>query len=277
MSFKLTTSPRPADVQSMTTEDLRSAFVITDFFAPGPIAWTFTDLDRLAIAGVKPTAPVALENERQTGSDFFLARRELGILNVGAPGAIRADNKEFKLNTHDCLYIGMGTKGVTFESTDNNNPAKFYCVSAPAHQTFPATLVTKDKITPVGLGSQATANQRKVYQYIHEKGIRSSQLVMGFTELAEGSVWNTMPCHTHARRTEIYFYFDVPQGNIVSHFLGQPHQTRHVFLHNDQAVLSPSWSIHTGCATGSYKFCWAMGGENQNYDDMDKVQPTDLK
>jgi 4-deoxy-L-threo-5-hexosulose-uronate ketol-isomerase len=261
----------------MTTRDLRSAFVVTDLFTEGEIHWTFTDLDRLAIAGIKPTSAVTLENERQTGSDFFLARRELGILNVGGAGIVRADGKSFDVNTHDCLYIGMGTKSVTFESKDRSGPAKYYCVSAPAHQTYPTTLVSKGRIAPVALGSQATANQRKIYQYIHEKGIRSAQLVMGFTELAEGSVWNTMPCHTHTRRTEIYFYFDVSPGNIVCHFVGTPQQTRHVFLHSDQAVLSPSWSIHTGCATGNYRFCWAMGGENQNYDDMDKVDPKDLR
>ena len=260
----------------MPTEALRSAFVLADLFADGPIRWTFTDLDRLAIAGIKPTSPVNLENEKQTGSDFFLARRELGILNVGGAGVIRADGKSFDVNTHDCLYIGLGTKSVSFESKSRDNPARYYCVSAPAHQSYPTTLVSKEKVTPVALGSQATANQRKIYQYIHEKGIRSSQLVMGFTELAEGSVWNTMPCHTHSRRTEIYFYFDCGP-NIICHFLGPPQTTRHVFLHSDQAVLSPWWSIHTGCGTGNYRFCWAMGGENQNYDDMDKIDPKDLR
>jgi 4-deoxy-L-threo-5-hexosulose-uronate ketol-isomerase len=276
VSFKLQTSPRAEQVQSLTTEDLRRTFLVSDMFKDGPIAWTFTDLDRLAIAGVKPTAPVTLENERQTGSEFFLARRELGILNVGGAGVVRADGKEFAVDRQACLYIGSGTKLVTFESRSRQEPAKFYCVSAPAHQSYPTMLVSKEKVTPVALGSKATANERKIYQYIHEKGIRSSQLVMGFTELSEGSVWNTMPCHTHTRRTEIYFYFDCG-GNIVCHFLGPPTATRHVFIHNDEAVLSPSWSIHTGCGTGNYRFCWAMGGENQNYDDMDKIDPLELR
>ncbi|HEX8521658.1 MAG TPA: 5-dehydro-4-deoxy-D-glucuronate isomerase [Tepidisphaeraceae bacterium] len=277
MGFKLTYSPRRQDVQSMTTEDLRAAFVIGELFGSGPIQWTFTDLDRLAVAGVRPAGALTLENERQTGSEFFLARRELGILNIGGAGVVRADGRTFQVETHDCLYVSMGTREVTFESPDRHAPAKFYCVSTPAHQAFATTLVTKAQVTPVALGSKATANERKIYQYIHEKGIRSSQLVMGFTELAEGSVWNTMPCHTHTRRTEIYMYFDVAPGNIIAHFLGMPQQTRHVFLQSDEVVLSPSWSIHTGVGTGNYRFCWAMGGENQDYNDMDKVEPGDLR
>jgi 4-deoxy-L-threo-5-hexosulose-uronate ketol-isomerase len=270
------TAPRPEDVQTMTTEALRSAFVVTDLFREGLIAWTFTDLDRLAIAGVKPMAPVTLENVRQTGADFFLARRELGVLNVGGPAVVRCDGKAFDVNNLDCLYVGMGTKSVTFESKGGSTPAKFYLVSCPAHQTYPTTLASKEKSNAVALGSQQTANQRKIYQYIHQNGIKSCQLVMGFTELAEGSVWNTMPCHTHSRRTEIYFYFDMG-SNIVCHFLGPPQATRHLFMHNDQAVLSPWWSIHTGCGTGNYRFIWAMAGENQTFDDMDKIEPQDLR
>jgi len=276
VSFKLLTAPRPEDVQMMSTEALRSAFVVSDFFREGLVAWTFTDLDRLAIAGVKPTAPVTLENVRQTGADFFLARRELGVLNVGGPGVIRCDGKSFDVNNLDCLYVGMGTKSVSFESKSDSSPAKFYLVSCPAHQTLATTLASKEKSNAVALGAQQTANQRKIYQYIHQNGIKSCQLVMGFTELAEGSVWNTMPCHTHSRRTEIYFYFDMG-SNIVCHFLGPPQGTRHVFMHNDQAVLSPWWSIHTGCGTGNYRFIWAMAGENQTFDDMDKVEPHDLR
>ena len=165
----------------------------------------------------------------------------------------------------------------TFESADKSKPAKFFLMSCPAHQAFPTTLVRRDEANPVKLGSQATANQRTIYQYIHPKGIKSAQLVMGFTELAEGSVWNTMPPHTHSRRTEIYFYFDIAENQIVSHFLGAPSSTRHVFVHNEQAVLSPAWSIHCGCGTAAYKFIWAMAGENQTFDDMDKVGPLELR
>jgi len=261
----------------MTTEALRSAFVVTDFFREGLIAWTFTDLDRLAIAGVKPIAPVALENVRQTGSDYFLARRELGILNVGGPGVIRCDGKNFDVGNQDCLYVGMGTKSVTFETKSRDNPAKFYLVSCPAHQSYPTTLASKENSNAVALGSQQTANQRKIYQYIHQNGIKSAQLVMGFTELAEGNVWNSFPPHTHSRRTEIYFYFDLPENGIVSHFMGPPDNTRHLFVHNEQAVLSPSWSIHCGCGTSAYRFIWAMAGENQVFDDMDKVGPLELR
>ena len=235
---------------------------------------TFTDLDRMAVGGVRPRAgPVALENDPETGAEFFLQRRELGIINIGGRGAVRVDGDSHELANLDCLYVGAGAKSVAFEGAD----AKFFLMSCPAHQAFATTLVRKDQCEPVALGSQATANQRKIYQYIHPGGIKSAQLVMGFTELAEGSVWNTMPPHTHSRRTEIYFYFDIAQNHIVSHFLGPPDATRHVFVHNEQAVLSPAWSIHCGCGTAAYKFIWAMAGENQTFDDMDKVGPLELR
>jgi 4-deoxy-L-threo-5-hexosulose-uronate ketol-isomerase len=275
---RLLTSPRAEQVQSLTTEELRSAFLIGDFFAGNEINWSFTDLDRLAIAGVRPISPISLANERQTGAEFFLQRRELGVLNIGNAGIVRVDGKEFTLGNLDCLYVAMGSRNVTFESRSRENPAKFYLVSCPAHQAYPTALATKEKCNAIALGAQATANQRKIFQYIHAGagGIKSCQLVMGFTELAEGSVWNTMPPHTHSRRTEIYFYFDVGQ-NIVCHFLGPPAGTRHLFVHNEQAVLSPWWSIHCGCGTGNYRFIWAMAGENQTFDDMDKINPSDLR
>jgi 4-deoxy-L-threo-5-hexosulose-uronate ketol-isomerase len=217
-----------------------------------------------------------LENHKQTGAEFFLQRRELGIINVGGSGRVRADGKEYSLGNVDCLYISTGTKSIAFESSDDGRPAKFLMMSCPSHHSHPTATMRKDECKPIALGSQATANQRKIYQYIHAGGIKSSQLVMGFTELAEGSVWNTMPPHTHLRRMEAYFYFDMGE-NVVSHFLGAPQQTRHVFMHNDQAVLSPPWSIHCGCGTGAYKFIWAMAGENQTFDDMDRVALNELR
>jgi 4-deoxy-L-threo-5-hexosulose-uronate ketol-isomerase len=201
----------------------------------------------------------------------------LGVINVGGRGTIRVDGKAYDLANLDCLYVGMGAKNVTFESADRSAPAKFFLLSCPAHATYPTTLARKEEANPVHLGSQATANQRTIYQYIHPKGIKSCQLVMGFTHLAEGSVWNTMPPHTHSRRTEIYFYFDVAPNQVVSHFMGPPENTRHLFVHNEQAVLSPAWSIHCGCGTQAYKFIWAMAGENQVFDDMDKVGPLELR
>ena len=270
---RLITSPRPVEIHTMSGEAVRANFLV-DRIMLDHIAWVFTDLDRMALAGVAPAAgkTVDLDNERQTGTDFFLQRRELGVINTGGGGTVRVDGKEHKLDTHDGLYVGMGSKSVSFEG----GGAKFFLLSCPAHREFPTTLIKKNEAKPLALGSQATANQRKIFQYIHPGGIKSCQLVMGFTELAEGSVWNTMPPHTHTRRTEIYYYFDLGQ-NVVSHFLGEPTNTRHVFVNNEQAVLSPSWSIHCGCGTAAYKFIWAMGGENQVFDDMDKVAPAELR
>ena len=277
-TFKPLSSPRAHEMQTLTCDALRRSFLIPHVIGDNKISMTFTDLDRMAVGGVKPTAgPVMLENDRETGAEFFLARRELGVLNVGTGGKINVDGKTFELANLDCLYVGMGSRSVTFESSDKSNPAKFFLLSCPAHATYPTTHVSREKSNAIALGSQATANQRKIYQYIHPNGIKSCQLVMGFTELAEGSVWNTMPPHTHSRRTEIYFYFDIPKDNIVAHFMGPPDNTRHMFVQNEQAILSPSWSIHCGCGTAAYRFIWAMAGENQTFDDMDKVSPPELR
>ena len=277
-SFKPMSSPRAHEMQTLTGDALRRSFLIPHVLGDNKVSMTFTDLDRMAVGGVKPTGgAVALENDRETGADFFLARRELGVLNVGAAGKVNVDGKTFDLANLDCLYVAMGSKSVTFESADKANPAKFFLLSCPAHASHPTTHISKEKATPIQLGAQATANQRRLYQYIHPAGVKSCQLVMGFTELVEGSVWNTMPPHTHSRRTEIYFYFDIPRDNIVAHFMGPPDNTRHLFVQNEQAVLSPSWSIHSGCGTAAYRFIWAMAGENQLFDDMDKVSPTELR
>jgi 4-deoxy-L-threo-5-hexosulose-uronate ketol-isomerase len=271
-------SPTPRELESMGTDAVRKSFLIENVMNDRQASLSFTDLDRLALGGVKPAGgPITLENDPETGSEFFLARRELGILNTGSRGVVRVDGKSFEMANCDCLYVGMGSKSISFESMSASDPAKFFLMSCPAHQTFPTTMARKSEANPVKLGSQATANQRTIYQYIHQKGIKSAQLVMGYTELAEGSVWNTMPPHTHSRRTEIYYYFDLQPNQIVSHFLGSPDATRHVFVHSEQAVLSPAWSIHCGCGTAAYKFIWAMGGENQTFDDMDKVAPLDLR
>lgn len=256
----------------MTTEQLRAAFLIERVMSEGGISMVFTDLDRMAVGGAKPMKEkLKLDNDRETGAEFFLARRELGVINVGGPGTITVDGREFAMASLDGLYVSMGSKDVAFSSADPASPAKFFLLSTPAHAAHPTTHIPKDKANPRNLGAQATANQRTIYQYIHAGGAKSCQLVMGFTVLAEGSVWNTMPPHTHSRRTEIYFYFDIAGDNVVSHFLGAPQSTRNVWVANEQAVLSPSWSIHSGCGTGAYKFIWAMGGENQSFDDMDGV------
>ncbi|HVT91101.1 MAG TPA: 5-dehydro-4-deoxy-D-glucuronate isomerase [Tepidisphaeraceae bacterium] len=274
---RIQTTPRACDVAGMTTDELRAAFMIEQVMNREKVQFTFTDLDRMAVAGAEPgTRPLELTNDPETGRGFFLERRELGILNTGGAGTVVADGTKYDLATHDCLYVGMGTRSVTFASVDAAKPAKFFMISTPAHQAYPTTKAAKKDANPVPLGSLATANQRTIYQYIHEKGIKSCQLVMGFTEFQEGSVWNTMPPHTHSRRTEIYFYFDLGQ-NIVVHLMGEPQNTRNLIITEGQAVLSPQWSIHSGCGTGAYRFIWAMGGENQRFDDMDKVVPTEMK
>lgn len=261
----------------MTTDELRKAFLLPDLLVPGQIKLQFTDLDRFAIGGAMPAGGVlTLENHKETGRDFFLERRELGAINVGGPGIVTVNGKAHAIEPEGCIYIGMGTKDVGFASLDARNPAKFFILSCPAHSAHPTTAAKSSEATMVPLGSQAQANKRVIRQYIHEKGIQSCQLVMGYTELVEGSVWNTFPPHTHNRRTEVYFYWNLGE-RVLAHFMGESQATRHLFLHDGDAVLSPSWSIHSGCGQGNYKFIWGMAGENQRFDDMDGIKPLDLR
>ena len=270
-------TPRPPDLIGLSTQELRDAFQVTDLFVPGELIMQFTDLDRLVVGGVMPAdKPVELANHKETGRAFFLERRELGAINVGGVGKIVADGNMFALNKLDCAYLPIGTKSVSFSSDDETNPAKFYFLSCPAHSAHPAAMMKSSEAAPVNLGAMETANKRTIYKFIHEGGIRSCQLVMGLTALEPGSVWNSFPPHTHSRRTEIYFYFDLAE-KVVSHFLGEPSETRHLFLHNEEAALSPNWSMHFGVGTGNYKFIWGMAGENQTFDDMDAVKPVDLR
>lgn len=269
--------PRPQDVAGMSTQELRDAFHLANLFVPGHLTGHFTDLDRLVVGGAMPAdRPVELPNHKETGRAFFLERRELGAINIGGAGSVRADGKVFALDRLDCVYLPLGTKSVTFESASPKDPARFYFLSCPAHGAQPAAMMKARDASPVALGSPATANQRTIYKFIHQGGLQSCQLVMGFTALAEGSVWNSFPPHTHWRRTEIYFYFDLGD-KVVSHFYGEPQETRHLFLHNEDVALSPNWSMHFGVGTGNYKFIWGMAGENQVFDDMDAVKPQDLK
>jgi 4-deoxy-L-threo-5-hexosulose-uronate ketol-isomerase len=269
--------PRAQDVARMTTQELRDTFLISNLFALGEVRGQFTDLDRLVVGGIMPAArPVELPKHKETGRAFFLERRELGAINVGGAGKVVADGKAFSLDRLDCVYVPMGSKAVTFESVDAKDPAKFYFLSCPAHSAHPAAMMKSKDASPVPLGSQAAANKRTIYKYIHPGGIQSCQLVMGFTALEEGNVWNSFPPHTHWRRTEIYFYFDLGDG-VLTHFMGEPQATRHLFMHNEDVALSPNWSIHCGCGTNNYKFIWGMAGENQVFDDMDAVKPIDLR
>ncbi len=269
--------PSPHGVAQVAPRELRDSFLVTNLFAPGQLRGAFTDLDRLALGGICPIEKtIELPNHPETGRSFFLEQRELGAINVGGPGVVQADGKVFPANSLSCVYAGAGTRKLVFESKDPKNPAKFYFLSCPAHASFPTTVMQRDEAVATPLGSPAAANQRVIRKFIHTGGIRSCQLVMGFTELTEGSVWNSFPPHTHSRRTEIYFYFDLGD-RVLAHFMGEPAATRHLFVQNEQAVLSPSWSIHCGCGTGNYKFIWGMAGENQTFDDMDAVKPADLK
>ncbi len=269
--------PRPQEVSRMTTAELREAFLVSSIFQPGRLNGLFTDLDRMVVAGAVPTAAaLELPNCKETGRASFLERRELGAINTGGPGEVTVDGKTHPVDALGCIYIGMGAQNVSFASKDAQNPAKFFILSCPAHAKHPTTVATRDDATTVPLGSQATANERVIRQYIHENGIQSCQLVMGFTELAVGSVWNTFPPHTHNRRCEVYHYFGM-EDRVLAHFMGEPTATRHLLVRGDDTVLSPSWSIHSGCGQGSYKFIWGMAGENQTFTDMDAIVPTDLR
>src|ERR1017187_1423185 len=270
-------TPRPQDLIGMSSQELRDTFHISNLFVPGEITGHFTDLDRLVVGGVMPAAKaIALPNHKETGRAFFLERRELGAINVGGAGKVVADGKTFALEKQDCVYLPMGTKSVSFSSSDKKNPAKFYFLSCPAHAAHPAAMMKSAEASPFALGAPETANKRTIYKFIHQGGIQSCQLVMGLTALEPGSVWNSFPPHTHWRRTEIYFYFDLGD-KVLSHFFGELQETRHLFLKNDEVALSPNWSMHFGCGTSNYKFIWGMAGENQVFDDMDAVKPVDLR
>ena len=262
----------------MTSRELRETFLLQSLWQPGEIRTIYWETDRAVVGGIIPqSAALHLRATPALASEFFCQRREAGSLNLGQAGKISVDGAIYPLAALDCLYIGRGAREVSFASDDPANPAHFYLMSYPAHATYPTTLATHTDANQIKLGGQETANQRTIFQYIHEAGVRSCQLVMGFTRLDPGSVWNTMPPHTHARRSEVYHYFGLPADAAVAHFMGPGDETRHLFVHNGEAVLSPVWSIHSGCGTQAYSFVWAMGGENQHFADMDGILITDLK
>ena len=272
----------PNDVKRYTTEELRKEFLITDLYTPDKVKAIYSHVDRMVTVGIMPVSkklPIddGIDVWANFGTHYFLERREAGIFNLGGAGTIEADGKTYELGYKDCLYITKGTEKVFFASNDANNPAKFYMVSAPAHTSYETRLIKKADAAKKPLGDLATSNKRVINQFIHPSVLKTCQLSMGLTELETGSVWNTMPAHTHERRMEIYTYFEIPEGNIVFHFMGQGQETRHIVMKNFEAVISPSWSIHAGGGTSNYSFIWAMGGENQEFDDMDVIQPTDMK
>jgi 4-deoxy-L-threo-5-hexosulose-uronate ketol-isomerase len=267
----------PKAVKKYDTTELRGEFLIDDLMQTGKIKITYTHYDRYLAGGAVPTTPLILETIDPLKSEHFLDRREIGIINVGGSGSVEVDGTTYELNLKDALYIGMGAKEVIFKSNNADQPAKFYFNSAPAHHGYPTKKVSLAEANKIELGSFETANHRIVSQMIIGGVVTTCQLQMGMTELKAGSVWNTMPAHVHDRRMEIYFYLDVPEGHSVCHFMGQPQETRHIWMQNHEAVISPPWSIHSGSGTSNYTFIWGMAGENLDYNDMDKVDIPNLK
>ena len=262
----------------MGTEELRAHFLVSGLFVPGVVTLRLVDLDRVILGGAVPTdAPLRLDAPEAIRSEYFCERRELGVLNVGGPGTVTVDGVAHALAAHEVLYVGRGSRDVTFASADAARPARFYLVSYPAHAAHPTTRVTPADADVLELGSAEAANKRRVRRYIHAGGARSAQLVMGVTTLEPGSVWNTMPAHTHHRRSEVYLYFELPPDAVVLHLLGEPTETRALVVRDGDVALSPGWSVHAGCGTRAYAFCWAMGGENQDYADMDPVAMETLR
>ena len=270
--------PSPSHSRALTTHELRESFLLTDLFVPAKVTLRITDLDRAIVGGAVPTTtPLSLENPSALRASFFAERREIGILNIGGDGSVTVDGTTFGLSIRDVLYVGRGSREVSFASKDASNPARYYIISYPAHAEYPTKLVKEAETRPNELGTADRANKRRIARYIHKEGVRSSQLVMGVTVLEPGSVWNTMPAHTHSRRSEIYLYFDLPADAMVVHLMGEPQELRSMIVRDGEVALSPGWSVHSGCGTAAYSFCWAMGGENQDYADMDPVPVEEMR
>ena len=289
MKFDIRYANHPDDSKHYDTKELREKYLIEKLFEDDEILLTYSHQDRIIAGGVKPVKKtLSLGTFKELATAYFLERRELGIINIGGAGVVTLDGKKYDIGHNEGLYVGLGTKEVEFSSKDAKNPAKFYINSSPAHKSYPTVKIVKPVEgvpAPEGvkycvqrhLGTEAGMNKRTINQFIIGDVCESCQLAMGMTELAEGSGWNTLPSHTHERRMEVYMYFEVPENEAVIHLMGKPDETRHIIMHNEQAVISPSWSIHTGIGTHNYTFIWGMCGENQTYDDMDNIQTKDLK
>lgn len=270
------------DFKRYTTEETRNEFLIENLFQPDTVRPVYSHVDRMVTIGIMPVNEVVsidkgIDVWANFGTQYFLERREIGMFNVGGEGTVTVDGTVYELGYKDCLYITKGAKEVFFQSKDAQKPAKFYCVSAPAHCSYETRLIKIADAAKRPLGAMETSNKRTINQFIHPDVLKTCQLSMGMTVLEPGSVWNTMPAHTHERRMEVYFYFEVPENNVVFHMMGEGQETRHIVMKNEEAVISPSWSIHSGAGTSNYTFIWAMGGENQAFDDMDNIATTDLK
>lgn len=268
----------PEDVKNYNTDLLRKRFLKEEIFVENQLELAYSHVDRIIFGGAMPVDKVLkLEVGDELRAAYFLERRELGTINIGGDGLITVDGVKYDINKQDAIYIGKGSENITFESKDPSNPAKFYINSCPAHKNYPTKRITYEDANHISLGSTETINKRLLNQYIHPDILETCQLAMGMTELSEGSSWNTMPSHTHERRMEVYFYFEMDENTRVFHFMGEPNETKHIIMKNEQAVISPSWSIHSGVANKSYTFIWGMCGENQDFDDMDHLEMNQLR
>ena len=266
------------DVKYYTTDRLREEFHIANLFTKDNIRMVYSHTDRIIVVGMKPVeATLTLQAGKELAAEYFLERRELGCINIGGPGVITVDGEVYEMNPRDGIYVGKGHKDLKFRSVDKTNPAKFYITSCPAHTEYPTVKIDITKARKVPCGSLEDCNKRVINQYIHPEVMKSCQLAMGLTELEVGSNWNTMPCHTHDRRMEVYLYLDMGPNDAVFHMMGEPKETRHIIMHNEEAVISPSWSIHSGVGTKNYSFIWAMCGENQEFTDMDHIETRELR
>lgn len=266
------------DSKKYDTNQLREHYMVEEIFNDDKVELTYSHVDRIIFGGIKPVnESLKLEAGKSMGVDYFLERREMGVINVGGEGIVSIDGEEFALNNKDGLYIGKGNKDIIFKSSNPKNPAKFYINSVPAHKEYKTVKIEIEKANPVKMGDNSTLNKRTIYQYVHPNVCESCQLLMGLTILEPGSAWNTMPCHTHERRMEVYFYFDMEEDTRVIHLMGEPTETRHLIVKNEQAIISPSWSIHSGVGTSNYTFIWGMCGENQTFTDMDHISMDTLR
>ncbi len=278
INYQIRYASHPEDAKNYDTQRLRDEFLVRNLFSSDEINLVYTDYDRFIVGGIYPVnKTISLETIDPLKSDYFLARRELGIINIGGPAVIALEGEKIDLGYREALYVGAGTKSVTFTSTDSKQPAKLYFNSAPAHKSLPSKKVTLADAEAVELGDLKSSNARKINKLLVHSVVETCQLQMGMTEFLDGSVWNTMPPHTHSRRMEAYFYFEVDPDQAVCHFMGQPHETRHIWVHNEEAVISPTWSLHAGAGTTKYTFIWGMAGENLDYGDMDTVKASDLR
>ncbi len=268
----------PEHAKALTTEQLRKEFLIQNLFREGAFKLVYSHFDRIMVGGVCPQDPISLQvSDKVIGASYLLERREMGIINIGPKGRVTVDGTDYELDKRDGLYVGRGTEAILFSSEDKGKPARFYLTCAPAHKNYPTEQITTGETQPLHLGSSEKSNKRTIHKYIHPDGVKSCQLVMGITVLEPNNVWNTMPTHTHVRRMEVYFYFDIPKEEVVFHLMGESSETRHIIVRNEEAVIGPSWSIHSGVGTQNYSFIWAMVGENQTFDDMDEVPMDTLR